>query len=108
MLGWTFVVADVMLSILGAEFLAHYNLIVDILCQRLLHASSLASTPIDAAPGSLATHVTLLTDDYASLLQQYPEVFKPELRQQPHMPSKHSVFHHIKTTGPPVIFSKYR
>ena len=107
LLDWTFVVADVMLPILGADFLAHYNLIVDVRRQRLLHASSLASTPIDTAPGSLATHVTLLTDDYASLLQQYPDVFKPELRQQPHMPSKHGVFHHIKTTGPPV-FARFR
>ena len=106
-LEWTFIVAEVMLPILGADFLAHHDLCVDVRRRRLLHAPSLTSTPIEAAHGALATQVTILDDAYAPLLQQFPDVFKPVLHKLPGVPSKHGVFHHIKTTGPPV-FARFR
>lgn len=106
-LSWKFVVAEVVLPILGADFLAHYDLLVDVRRHRLVDATTLTTTPISAAPSSLATHITFAPDDYSTLLAQYSDVFKPELRQQPHVPSRHGVVHHIKTTGPPV-FAKFR
>ena len=107
LLQWTFVVAEVLLPILGADFLAHHDLLVDVRRHRLLDAASLSSTPMDAAPSSLATHISIPSDVYAPLLKEYPDVFKPVLRQHPQVPSKHGIFHHIKTSGPPV-FAKFR
>ena len=107
LLSWKFVVAEVYLPILGADFLAHYDLLVDVRRHRLVNASTLATTPINAAPSSLAAHFTVASDEYSTLLARYPEVFKPELRQHPHLPSRHGIVHHIKTAGPPV-FAKFR
>lgn len=104
---WKFIVAEVHLPIIGADLLFHYALLVDVRNRRLIDADSLASTPITAAPSDLALHVTDCTDKYTNLLSDYPDVFKPELRQQPHIPAKHGIFHYIKTSGPPV-FARFR
>ncbi|XP_037782257.1 uncharacterized protein LOC119578721 [Penaeus monodon] len=80
--GWSFVVADVTLPLLGADFLAHYQLLVDVSSGRLVDAAFLAATPIAAAPDNLAL-------------------------QQPQAPAKHGIYHHNKRAGPPV-FSKFR
>lgn len=104
---WKFLIAKVCLPILGADFLVHYDLLVDVRRHRLVDATTLNTTPITAAPSNLAMHITYATDDYASLLSAYPDVFRPELRHQPQTPSKHGVYHYIKTTGPPV-FARYR
>lgn len=105
--GWNFVVADVTLPLLGADFLANYHLLVDVRSGRLLDTDSLAATPIAAAPEDLTIQVIDATDSYAHLRNSYPDVFKPELRQQPQSPVKHGIYHHIKTAGPPV-FSRFR
>ncbi|XP_037787747.1 uncharacterized protein LOC119583347 [Penaeus monodon] len=104
--GWSFVVADITLPLLGADFLAHYQLLVDVSSGRLIDAASLAAIPIAAAPDNLALQVIDAADDYAHLHYSYPDVFKSELRQQPQTPAKHGIYHLIKTSGPPV-FSKF-
>lgn len=105
--GWSFLVADVTLPLLGADFLANYKLIVDVSRGRLVNTTCHSATPITAAPADLAIQVIDATDDFAHLRKSYPEVFKPELRQQPQVPVKHGIYHHIKTSGPPV-YSKFR
>lgn len=106
-LSWRFLIAEVLLPILGADFLAHYDLLVDVRRHRLVNATTLATTSISAAPSSLATSISFAPDDYSTLIAQYSDVFKPELRQQAHAPSRHGIVHHIKTNGPPV-FAKFR
>ena len=49
----------------------------------------------------------VLTSDFNDLTSEFPAVFQSELSQDPKLPAKHSVSHHIKTTGPP-IFSNFR
>lgn len=105
--GWNFIVADVTLPLLGADFLAHYQLLVDIARGRLVDSGSLAAIPIAAAPEKLALQVIDVSDDFAQLRNSYPDVFKPELRQQPQIPAKHGIYHHIKTSGSPV-YSRFR
>ena len=106
-LTWKFLIAEVLMPIIGADFLAHYDLLVDVRRHRLVNTETLTTTPISAAPRNLATNITFAPDDYSSLLAQYSDVFKPELRQLAFMPSRHGIVHHIKTTGPPV-FAKFR
>ena len=94
--------ADVTIPLLGADFLAHYQLLVDVSGGRLVDTASLQATPIVTAPDNLALQVLDAADEFAHLRASYPEVFKPELRQQTQTPAKPGIYHHIKTSGPPV------
>ena len=88
---WDFIVANVSIPIIGADFLANFNLLVD----------------VAAAPADLALQIADSSDAYSSLKSSYPEVFCPVLHLTPHKPADHGIFHYIKTSGPPV-FSKFR
>ncbi|XP_068237000.1 uncharacterized protein [Palaemon carinicauda] len=102
-----FLIADVTLLILGADFLSHIHLLVDVAHRRLVNADSYLSTPLQPGPFNLAVHISAPMDAYAHHLTSYSEVFRPEHCQTPTAPDKHSNYHHIKTTGPPV-FAKFR
>ena len=105
--GWTFVVADVTLPLLGADFLAHYQLLVDVAGCRLVDAASLSATPMTAIPSDFVVQVVNIAGEFAHLRSKFSDVFKPELRQQPQGVAKHGIYHRIQTSGPPV-FSKFR
>ena len=104
---WDFTVADVSLPLLGADFLSHYHLLVDVHRRRLVDAYTLSSIAIASAPDDLALHVTDATHPYNALRSEFPAVFRPELRPAPQSPPPHGVFHHIKTLGPPT-FARFR
>ena len=103
---WTFIIADVRHPLLGADFLSHYSLMVDVARHRLLNIHSFTSTPLCIS--NIEENINLLSPDgnYADVLENFDDVFKPELRLSPESSAKHGVQHYIKTTGPPV-FSKY-
>ena len=60
---WPFLIADVCLPILGADFLKHYDLLVDVRRQKLYCATT----------SQLAA--TAAADDYATLKQTFKGVF---------------------------------
>ena len=74
---------------------------------RLLNIDSFTSTPLCIS--NIEENINLLSPDgnYADVLEDFDDVFKPELRLSPESSAKHGVQHYIKTTGSPV-FSKYR
>ena len=86
---WPFLIADVCFPILGADFLKHYDLLVDVRWQKLYHATT----------SQLAA--TAAADDYATLKQTFKGVFQGKLGATKG-PAKHPAKHYIKTTGPPV------
>ncbi|XP_068245483.1 uncharacterized protein [Palaemon carinicauda] len=86
---------------------SYINFLIDVAHQRLVNADSYLSTPLQPAPFNLALHISLPTDAYSHLFTTYPKVFRPELRQTPTALAKHGIYHHIKTTAPPV-FAKLR
>ena len=104
---WVFVVADVEKPILGADFLSHFHLLVDMARSRLFDAhthltiqgiSSKVSTPSPTIlPRSPANEFAAVLSDFPTLTQLQPTTASP----------KHTVTHHINTTGPPV-FSRAR
>ena len=104
---WDFTIADVTVPIIGADFLGHFHLLVDVHHRRLIHDCTFSCTPLDPAPVALAFQAIDTSSPYGALTSEYPAVFRPELRPAPSGPPPHGVFHHIKTTGPPV-FSKFR
>ena len=101
---WKFLVADVFLPILGADFLAFNNLVVDIRRRRLFNASHLF--PREGVPGPDAA-IAAVGGDYSTIMAEYPSVFNKSLHQHGSKRPNHGIQHHIKTTGPPV-FAKFR
>lgn len=97
---WSFVLADVKQPILGADFLSHHKLLVDVYRKKLIDE---VTNLLTIASVTLYEEPSILTIDskhtYSDLLAQYPEITKPMcFKETP----RHSVVHHIETTGPPV------
>ena len=98
---WNFVVADVSKPIIGADFLAHHGLLVDLRQQKLIDQETNLSTNGQPAAGSVDS-VRIISGDspYHRLLAQYPDILKPDGRTPI---TKHDTRHFINTTpGPPV------
>ena len=99
---WVFIIADVKNPILGADFLRHYNLLVDLQQNKLtdsvtqLKVQGILSK--DVSP-SLTLLPLQLPTPFNKILSEFPSVIRPCNNDQP---IKHSVTHHIHTTGPPV------
>ena len=99
---WVFIIADVKQPILGADFLRNYNLLVDMRYHRLtdsltqLQVHGIRSTKGSPSPTLLPRQHT---NEYEAILSEFPAVTQPNCREQT---VKHSVTHHITTTGPPV------
>lgn len=97
---WTFILADVTQPILGADFLFHHRLLVDLCYHKLI--DKITNLNI-ITPVINSNHTTIntveLSHPYYNILSQYPDITKPvSFKETP----KHAVFHHIETLGPPV------
>ena len=98
---WRFVIADVSKPIIGVDFLAHYELLVDVRNHRLLDALTLLTVRGQVAEGGAPSIKTVSgTSPYHELLQTFPEITRPDgVSSAP----KHTTQHHIHTTpGPPI------
>ena len=103
---WTFYVAEVSQPILGADFLTHFCLLVDVRNRRLYDSSRLKFAEAQEAPGSSTMISTIKSDNpYASLLKSFPELTQPYSAA---IPVKHNVTHHIETTGRPTYAKSRR
>ncbi|XP_065067489.1 uncharacterized protein LOC135693039 [Rhopilema esculentum] len=100
---WIFIIAEIPFPILGADFLAHFALKVDVKNRKLIDTTTnLTIQGILSADSS--PHPMLATPDttspYQALLQKYPDIARPSYYESK---VKHTVTHHITTTGPPVF-----
>ncbi|XP_071576910.1 uncharacterized protein [Temnothorax nylanderi] len=96
---WRFTIADVQQPILGADFLKYYQLLVDLHGRRLidsvtqLHVIGTITTCFTPCLTKISHNNNL-----KEILQEFDEVLRPSRVVEP----KHSVQHHIITTGHPV------
>ena len=101
-LPWIFVIADVQKPILGADFLAHYGLTVDMRHSKLidqnthLRIQGIVSSCTSPSP---SLYLKNSSNPYSQLLSEFPQLSQINT---PDTPVKHNVLHHIKTTGAPV------
>src|SRR6201990_3294413 len=105
---WLFTIADVSQPIIGADFLSHFGLIVDLRHKRLLDNCTSLSTQgglfstqhfniSSVAPSSSP----LTSSEFASiLLQDFPSLLTPCSADNP---IKHNVQHHSETSRSPVF-----
>lgn len=100
---WRFIIADVTKPIIGVDFLAYYNLIVD--CRNQCLRDNLTSLTVLAPQFKSAEHIssvrTIAEDsNFHRILKEYPDLTRPAGKPGQ---TKHNTVHHIRTTpGPPV------
>ena len=105
---WVFVVADVKQNILGADFLYHFGILVDVRNKQLidnitsLKVSGISVSKYQQYPKSISIALNHLSE-YNDLLKEFPSVLKPDFKKN----VKHHCTHKIETSKTPV-FSKPR
>ncbi|XP_008549819.1 uncharacterized protein LOC103572815 [Microplitis demolitor] len=98
---WRFIIADITKPIIAADFLSHFNLLIDHKHRQLCDGFTGLQTRVDSIRSD-AKCIELIEGDtvYHKLLSNYPAITRPEGITSA---KKHSTVHHIKTTsGPPV------
>ncbi|GFU09911.1 retrovirus-related Pol polyprotein from transposon 17.6 [Trichonephila clavipes] len=97
---WTFIIADVSSPIIGADFLKHFNLLIDLKKKRLVDVETSLFTPCVFSnivqPSILTVDVNI---SFKNILSEYPDLSNPSLISKS---ASHGTVHHIITTGPPV------
>lgn len=99
---WSFIIAKVTTNIIGADFLAHFNLLVDLNKQRLIDAKTRLTSDgfMWNTTDSIGNVHTLPQGiPYNDILKSFPELFKSTY---PAHPTTAPIMHHIDTRGPPV------
>ncbi|KFD45967.1 hypothetical protein M513_13149, partial [Trichuris suis] len=97
-LSWSFLLADVQVAVLGADFLYHHNLIVDLKRNKVHFSNSALLSQATASPTPPAD------DRFRKLLHQF--ITESEGTAQNLV--KHHAMHVIETTGRPVHFKPRR
>ena len=99
---WNFFVADIPQAIMGADFLAHHKLLVDIHGQALYdkksHHISKGSIVNSCSYGIFAVS-NVIDSEYDKIFKEFPEIIGLAQTQDI---AKTKVAHYIVTKGPPV------
>ncbi|XP_036320418.1 uncharacterized protein LOC118734919 [Rhagoletis pomonella] len=103
---WSFIVADVTTTIIGADFIRFYDLLIDLRRNRIIDNLTKLRSSLTAPTLCKATEIKTFdsTDPFADLLSECSEITK----LAPHgFLTKSTVVHRILTTSQPV-FSRPR
>nr|VZI13405.1 unnamed protein product [Spirometra erinaceieuropaei] len=100
---WVFVVADIPCAILGADFLAAFDLLVD--CrQSRPHDKTTNLTVRGISSSDASRHHAVLDPEpenpFRQLLAKYPGLTRPNFNVSI---TPHDFVHHTRTTGPPLF-----
>lgn len=96
---WNFLVADVGMAIIGADFLAAFGIVVDLKHRRLIDGVT-KLTSVGGLTEAAVHSVTVVATDhpFRDLLTQFHDVTLPTNMRTT---INHDVTHHIQTKGPP-------
>ena len=105
---WVFIITEVKNPIIGADFLHHYSILVDLAHNRLM--DSLTQLQVQGiAVQEQSPSPTMLpkqpATEFEAILTSYAEIVTPCTTEQP---IKHDVTHYINTVGPPVHAHPWR
>lgn len=97
---WIFTIADVKSPIIGADFLKHYDLLVDLRRSKLIDNT----THLEVNNINAVSEPTITTFDlnapFADILKEYQDITILDMK---HRPTKANTMHQIITTGQPVF-----
>ena len=81
---WTFIVADVKQPIIGADFVIHYSLLVDLRsrCLRNMRTGSAIPASLSSIKPLSLNRVDTVHNDYSKLLGQFPELTRPTTKAE--------------------------
>ncbi|KMQ86388.1 gag-pol polyprotein [Lasius niger] len=97
---WKFILADVPIPIIGADFLSHFGLIIDLKKRQITDSVTNLSTPGKTHFSSQAAIRTINgTSPYHDLLSSFPNLSNPTPKFNG---LKHDTVHFIQTNGPPI------
>ena len=98
---WTFIVADISKPILGADFLHHSDLLIDLARKCLIKGQTFSSTSLHTSGDQVLAHCYLAEPlIYYSFLESFPSLTKPCFNCSN---IQHNVAHHIVINRPPVF-----
>lgn len=103
---WRFLIADVSSSIIGADFIRNFDLLIDLKRNRLIDNTTKLATCCSREEGEpvISIKTFCLSSPYADLLTEFVSITR---LSPPGTITDSTVVHHIDTTGPP-IFSRPR
>ena len=98
----TFIVAGIKQPILGADFLIHYNLLVDLpgRCLRDMRTGLAIQPTLSLIKPLLLNRIDSTRNEYTELLNHFPELTRPTTKGET---VKHGITHKIVTKGHPVL-----
>lgn len=107
MFKWRFIIADTEKAIIGADFLSHYGLLVDLRNRRLVDSTTSLSAIGKVTSISEGESVRTIRglNEYHQLLSRFPDILRPTGVMRA---VKHDVTHHIETTPGPPVFNRPR
>ncbi|GBN70242.1 Transposon Ty3-I Gag-Pol polyprotein [Araneus ventricosus] len=99
---WTFLIADVSIPILGADFLHYFELVPDLRNKCLRDTKTKLQSVGHLKYADLHSVQISISKDtiYHKLLKEFPSITK---LPNPNQPVKHTTVHHNVTKGPPVV-----
>lgn len=98
---WTFIIADVKQPIIGADFIMHYKLLIDLANDRLIDVTTLLATMGSVIRMKLnAIKAYDINKEFDRILEEFPEIVNPNL-QKPW--KKPKTYHYIETKGLPTF-----
>lgn len=99
-LTWNFLVADVSYALIGADFLAHFGLLVDLRNKILIDSTTNLQSRGSVMTTSIHSITTVnVNHPFHDLLVEFRQVTQPTTMRST---VNHEVSHHIVTKGPPV------
>lgn len=97
---WVFVVANVTKPILGADFLKHFGLLVDIQNKKIIdNTTKLFKNCMSIESPIITIKTVKCNDPYTDVLNDFPSLTAPFSKI---IDAEHDVRHYIETTGQPV------
>lgn len=99
-LTWNFLVADVSHALIGADFLAHFGLLVDLRNKALIDSTTNLRSKGSVMTTSIHSITTInVNHPFHDLLVEFRQVTQPTAMRST---VSHEVSHHIITKGPPI------
>lgn len=99
---WPFVVADVTCPIIGADFIRHHDLLIDLRRNRIIDNITKLETPCTSSTNEFKTSIKTFDtlSPFADVLSEFPDIAK----LKPYgSRTKSTILHRIETTGQPVF-----